>query len=91
MNHNRTELRRKTRWDGHPRRMGKEMRYLTTPDGTVLYHTEQGTEQPIVLSHGWPLCSDAWQVKLSLVSGGPGLGKVAPVHGSAKSTVGESA
>jgi non-heme chloroperoxidase len=31
-----------------------------------MYYTEQGSGQPIVLSHGWPLCSDAWQVELKL-------------------------
>ncbi len=42
------------------------MPYRTTSDGTELYYTEQGSGQPIVLSHGWPLCSDAWQVELKL-------------------------
>jgi non-heme chloroperoxidase len=40
------------------------MSYVTTPDGTEIYYTSQGTGQPIVLSHGWPLSSDAWQVEL---------------------------
>jgi non-heme chloroperoxidase len=42
------------------------MPYITTSDGTELYYTDQGSGQPIVLSHGWPLCSDAWQVELKL-------------------------
>ena len=42
------------------------MPYITTSDGTELYYTEYGSGQPIVLSHGWPLCSDAWQVELKL-------------------------
>ena len=42
------------------------MPYVTTSDGTELYYTEQGDGQPIVLSHGWPLCSDAWQVELKV-------------------------
>ena len=42
------------------------MSYFTTSDGTELYYTEQGSGQPIVLSHGWPLSSDAWQVELKL-------------------------
>jgi non-heme chloroperoxidase len=42
------------------------MPYFTTSDGTELYYTEQGDGQPIVLSHGWPLCSDAWQVELKV-------------------------
>ncbi|MEV4348924.1 alpha/beta hydrolase [Actinoplanes sp. NPDC049596] len=40
------------------------MPYITTPDGVEIYYTEQGSGQPIVLSHGWPLSSDAWQVEL---------------------------
>lgn len=42
------------------------MPYITTSDGTELYYTEQGSGKPIVLSHGWPLCSDAWQVELKV-------------------------
>ena len=42
------------------------MPYVTTSDGTDFYYTEQGEGQPIVLSHGWPLCSDAWQVELKV-------------------------
>jgi non-heme chloroperoxidase len=47
---------------------GKErwMPYFTTSDGIELYYTDQGRGQPIVLSHGWPLCSDAWQIELKL-------------------------
>jgi non-heme chloroperoxidase len=44
------------------------MPYRTTSDGTELYYTEHGSGQPIVLSHGWPLCSDAWQVELKLLA-----------------------
>ncbi|MFG1994013.1 alpha/beta fold hydrolase [Actinoplanes sp. NPDC048988] len=40
------------------------MPFITTPDGVEIYYTEQGSGQPIVLSHGWPLSSDAWQVEL---------------------------
>ncbi len=42
------------------------MPYFTTSDGTALYYTEQGSGQPVVLSHGWPLSSDAWQLELKL-------------------------
>ena len=44
------------------------MPYFTTTDGTELYYTEQGTGQPVLLSHGWPLSSDAWQVELKLLA-----------------------
>jgi non-heme chloroperoxidase len=42
------------------------MPYITTTDGTEIYYTEQGTGQPIILSHGWPLNSDAWALELKL-------------------------
>jgi non-heme chloroperoxidase len=42
------------------------MPYFSTSDRTEIYYTDQGGGQPIVLSHGWPLCSDAWQVELKL-------------------------
>ncbi|HEY0248689.1 MAG TPA: alpha/beta hydrolase [Gryllotalpicola sp.] len=44
------------------------MPYITTSDGTEIYYTEQGTGQPVLLSHGWPLSSDAWQVELKLLA-----------------------
>ncbi|MFK3669390.1 alpha/beta fold hydrolase [Leifsonia aquatica] len=42
------------------------MPYVTTSDGTEIYYSEQGTGQPVVFSHGWPLSSDAWQVEMKL-------------------------
>jgi non-heme chloroperoxidase len=42
------------------------MPYVTTSDKTELYYTDQGSGTPIVLSHGWPLSSDAWQVELKV-------------------------
>lgn len=44
------------------------MPYITTTDGTEIYYTEQGSGQPVVLSHGWPLSSDAWQIELKLLA-----------------------
>jgi non-heme chloroperoxidase len=44
------------------------MPYFTTSDGTELYYTEQGTGKPVLLSHGWPLSSDAWQVELKVLA-----------------------
>jgi non-heme chloroperoxidase len=44
------------------------MPYITTADGTEIYYTEQGSGQPVLLSHGWPLSSDAWQVELKLLA-----------------------
>jgi non-heme chloroperoxidase len=38
------------------------MRFVTAADGTRIFCKDWGpkTAQPIVFSHGWPLCSDAW-------------------------------
>jgi non-heme chloroperoxidase len=44
------------------------MPFITTTDGTEIYYTEQGEGRPVLLSHGWPLSSDAWQVELKLLS-----------------------
>jgi non-heme chloroperoxidase len=42
--------------------------YITTTDGTEIYYTEQGSGQPVLLSHGWPLSSDAWQLELKVLA-----------------------
>lgn len=42
------------------------MPYITTNDGTEIYYTDQGSGQPVVFSHGWPLSSDAWQRELKV-------------------------
>ena len=44
------------------------MPFITTPDGTEIYYTEQGSGQPVLFSHGWPLSSDAWQVELKVLA-----------------------
>jgi non-heme chloroperoxidase len=41
---------------------------FTTSDGTDLYYSDWGTGQPVLLSHGWPLSSDAWAVERKLLA-----------------------
>jgi non-heme chloroperoxidase len=36
------------------------MSTVTTKDGAEIYYKDWGTGQPVVLSHGWPLSSEAW-------------------------------
>ena len=36
------------------------MTTIATKDGAEIYYKDWGTGQPVVLSHGWPLSSDAW-------------------------------
>jgi non-heme chloroperoxidase len=37
---------------------------ITTEDGTQIYYKDWGTGQPVVFSHGWPLCGDAWESQM---------------------------
>ncbi len=38
------------------------MSYVTTEDGTQIFYKDWGTTgSPVLLSHGWPLNSDAWE------------------------------
>jgi non-heme chloroperoxidase len=37
---------------------------IVTADGTRIFYKDWGSGQPIVLSHGWPLTSDAWDSQM---------------------------
>lgn len=41
------------------------MPYVTTVDGAEIFYKDwgPGTGRPVVLSHGWPLNSDSWQIQ----------------------------
>jgi non-heme chloroperoxidase len=36
------------------------MSTITVQDGTTIYYKDWGKGPVITFSHGWPLCSDAW-------------------------------
>lgn len=38
------------------------MPFVTAEDGAQIFYEDWGTEgTPVLLSHGWPLSSDAWE------------------------------
>lgn len=40
------------------------MSTIDTRDGTRIYYRHWGSGEPVVFSHGWPLCSDAWESQM---------------------------
>jgi non-heme chloroperoxidase len=40
------------------------MGMITVKDGTQIYFKDWGTGPVVTFSHGWPLCSDAWEAQM---------------------------
>jgi non-heme chloroperoxidase len=40
------------------------MSTVTTRDGVDIFYKDWGSGQPIVFSHGWPLCADDWDAQM---------------------------
>jgi non-heme chloroperoxidase len=40
------------------------MSTITTKDGTSIYYKDWGSGPVVSFSHGWPLCSDAWESQM---------------------------
>jgi non-heme chloroperoxidase len=40
------------------------MSMMTTRDGVEIFYKDWSAGQPVVFSHGWPLCADAWDAQM---------------------------
>jgi non-heme chloroperoxidase len=40
------------------------MSTVTTRDGVEIFYKDWGSGQPVVFSHGWPLCADDWDAQM---------------------------
>ncbi|HVK40930.1 MAG TPA: alpha/beta hydrolase [Phenylobacterium sp.] len=43
------------------------MATITTKDGTKIFYKDWGKGQPVLFSHGWPLCGDAWDGQMAFL------------------------
>jgi len=44
------------------------MTRITTQDGTRIFYKDWGKGRPVVFSHGWPLCADAWDDQMMFLA-----------------------
>src|SRR5258708_12871269 len=44
------------------------MSTITVKDGTTIYYKDWGNGPVVTFSHGWPLCSDAWDGQMLFLS-----------------------
>ncbi|MBI5727537.1 MAG: alpha/beta hydrolase [Ignavibacteriales bacterium] len=42
---------------------------ILTKDGTSIYYKDWGEGKPVIFSHGWPLCADAWESQMVYLAG----------------------
>lgn len=43
------------------------MPFVRVKDGTEIFYKDQGQGQPVLFSHGWPLCADAWDAPMKFM------------------------
>ncbi|MEZ0312926.1 MAG: alpha/beta fold hydrolase [Myxococcota bacterium] len=44
------------------------MAFITTKDKAEIFFKDWGKGQPVVFSHGWPLCADAWDDQMEFMA-----------------------
>ena len=44
------------------------MSTITVKDGTTIYYKDWGEGPVVTFSHGWPLCSDAWDGQMHFLA-----------------------
>ena len=44
------------------------MSTITVKDGTTIFYKDWGSGPVVTFSHGWPLCSDAWDGQMLVLA-----------------------